>query len=159
MVYDNVPRSGFQTIVLKGHGHYEEAEAISDYGYIGDPYIYPGMAIQKDADGKVKLGIGAADGAAGVVRIAIEDNLLGKTITGPYAEGGMVRYYIPQPGDELMVLVSAGADLVVGDLLICDTSTGEWIETTGTPQMQPFEVLETTDGALAEASLVRVQRI
>lgn len=159
MPYDKVPRSGFQTIVLKGHGHYEEGELISDYGYLGDPYAYPGMAVKQNSENKFEVGIGSSDGDAGRVRIVIEDNLLGKTIADPYAEGATARFYTPQPGDELMVLVKQGEDLEPGDTLICEASSGEWIKTTGTPQMIPFEVQESTDGALAEASLVRVQRI
>jgi hypothetical protein len=149
----------YNTIVLKGEGHVEEGKLTSDYGYLGDPYAYPGMAVKKNADSEFEVGIGSTDGAAGVVRIVIEDYLLGKTITDPYAEGSTARVYIPQPGDELLVLVKTGENLAIGDTLICESASGEWIKTTGSPKMIPFEVQESTDGALAESSLVRVKRI
>jgi len=150
----------FQTIVLKGVGHIEEGVIVNEYDGLGDPYIYPGMGIQKNTDGEFVVGIGGTvDGHRGLVRIAMEDYLLGKTVTDPYAEGGTVRYYMPEHGDELLVLVTSGENLVIGDLLINDASTGLWIKTTGTVEMEPFEVQESTGGALAADTLVRVKRV
>lgn len=149
----------YQTIVLKGQGHVEEGKLTSDYGYLGDPYAYPGMAVKKNSSNEFEVGIGSSDGDAGVVRIVMEDYLLGKTITDAYAEGGTVRFYTPQPGDELLILVKSGEEVAIGDTLICEAVSGEWIVTTGSPQMIPFEAQEATDGALETAALVRVKRI
>jgi hypothetical protein len=151
--------TSFQTIVLKGQGHVEEGKLANEYDGLGEAIAYPGMGIQRDSSGDFVLGVGAADGNRGLVRIVMEDYLLGKTIEDPYLEGGTVRFYTPVPGDELLVLVSSGENLAIGDLLINDVSTGEWIKTTGSPEMEPFEVQESTGGALSTAALVRVKRL
>jgi hypothetical protein len=146
------------TILLKTEGHIEEGVIVSDYGYLGEPLIYPGMGVQRTTDG-IDIGVGAVDGGRGVVAVAVEDHLLGKTIEDPYVEGGTCRFVIPQNGDELLVLVSSGQTLALGDMLMNDVSEGTWIKTTSTEPNQPFQVLEATDGALTEDSLVRVKRV
>lgn len=153
-----------QTIVQKGHGHYEEG-VLTGTGYDPAPYAYPGMAVKLDSDGEFSLGCGANDGNRDLVRIVVEDNLLGKTVEDEYNDGARFRYYIPLPGDELLVYVTSGETLVRGDLLICDTSTGEWIKTTGSPEMEPFQALEPTltnagvAGALQSDALILVKRV
>lgn len=144
------------TILLKTQGHIEEGEIVSDYGYLGDPLVYPGMGVQRTVDG-IDVGIGAATGARGVVAVAIEDHLLGKTIEDPYVEGGTCRFVVPMVGDEVQVLVAEGQNLAVGAMVVCNTS-GLWIAATAEAN-QPFQVMEATGGALASDSLVRVKRV
>lgn len=153
-----------QTIVQKGNGHFEEG-LLNGTGYTPAAYAYPGMAIKLASDGEFELGCGAADGNRDVVRIVVEDNLVGKTVEDAYNDGARVRYYVPQPGDEILVFVSSGETLVPGDLLICDTSEGEWIKTTGSPEMEPFQALESTltnsgvAGALESDALILVKKL
>lgn len=146
------------TILLKTEGHIKEGVIVSDYGYLGEALIYPGMGIKVTADG-IDIGVGASDGAPGSVAIAVEDALLGKTVEDPYVEGGTCRYVVPQLGDEVLVLVSSGEDLDVNDLLVNDVSEGTWVKAAGSEANQPFKVLESTGGALTSDALVRVERI
>ena len=150
--------SNFQQIVLKGEGHFDEG-MLAGTGYDPVEYAWPGMGIQINSDGEYEIGIGASDGAFGAVKIVVEDNLVGKTVTDAYYDGSRVRFYTPLPGDEVLLLVKAGENVVIGDQLIMDTSEGLWIKTTGTPKQQPFEVMESSDGALAEDSLLICRRI
>lgn len=135
-------------IVQKGRGHFEE------YTVASGVTIKPGMGVQFDTDGNLVLGCGDADGERNLVMVAVEDNLLGKTVDDSYAAGSTCRVYIPQPGDELLILVSDTQDaIVIGDKYINDVSTGEWIETTGTVEMEPFEAIEA-GGTLSADTLL-----
>jgi len=136
-------------IVQKGCGHVEE------YTVATGVTLKPGMGVQLNSSGELVLGCGAADGERSLVMIVKEDNLLGKTVSDTYAAGSVCRVYVPQPGDELLLLVSDTADaVVVGDKYINDVSTGEWIETTGTVEMEPFVALEAGGTLAADALLL-----
>lgn len=136
-------------IVQKGHGYFEE------YTVASGVTISPGMGVQFDTDGNLVLGCGDIDGERNLVMVAVEDNLLGKTVSDIYAAGSRCRVYIPQPGDELLVLVPDSEDaIVIGDKYINDVSTGKWIETTGTVEMEPFEALEAGGTLSADALLL-----
>lgn len=87
---------------------------------------------------------GAADGEQTLVAIAIENRAEGKVNSDAYAADDRVSLYCPIPGEEMNVLVQASAGaLVIGGKLIVDDSTGTFILTTGTPESEPFLVLET----------------
>ena len=47
------------------------------------------------------------------------------------------------PAWEFQVLVTSGETITIGDKLIIKDVTGKTIETTGTPEMEPFKALET----------------
>lgn len=125
-----------QTIVLKGNGHF--CEGIWTDGV--NTTVLPGSAVRQATSG-MQLGCGAADGNRDLVALAVEDSLVGKTVDD--AMSGVVRYYIPQLGDEVLLRVPSGQTLTPGTLMICDTSAGKWIATTGTPEMEPFIALES----------------
>lgn len=89
--------------------------------------------------------VGDADGVRVPVIVADIDRLQGRTYEDAYADGERFFGYQPQPGEEMNVRVQASVgNLAIGDLLIIDSATGELIATTGTPEMEPFEVLETS---------------
>lgn len=124
-------------IVQRGNGHFKE------YNVHTGVTLYPGMACQLNSSGNLALGVSAADGERGLVMIVVENDLLGKTVANSYVAGERCRVYCPQPGDELLVLLTDAADaVVVGDKLINDVSHGGFIETTGTVESEPFVALE-----------------
>ena len=87
---------------------------------------------------------GAADGEQTIVAIAIEDKLQGRTASTAYASGERLFLYVPCSGEEMNIMVQASAGaLVIGGKLIVDDSTGTFILTTGTPESEPFVIMET----------------
>ena len=97
------------------------------------------------------------DGDRRAVMILCEDELQGVPATTAYTDGYMGRVYFPAMGEEINVLaknIAGTGDLfAIGDLLIPDTGTGLFIVTTGTPEMEPFQVIETV-AAITEDTLI-----
>lgn len=93
---------------------------------------------------------GGSDGDRGIVAVLREDHFQGKTKDDAYVNGSPGFLYIPLPGDELQVLAAnitgtgSGTDdaFAVGDKLIIKEGTGKVIKTAGTPEMEPFVVME-----------------
>ena len=105
----------------------------------------------------------SADGAgfSGACFIVTEESFAtyGKGITSAtsfdtYAAGQLASVYAPQNGDELNVLfknVSGTADdVVAGDILIVDDTTGKFIVTTGGPTVKPCMALEAVTDPTAD---------
>ena len=93
-----------------------------------------------------------------LIAILLENEMIGKGPEDEIASGQKVRMYVPIPGDELLVRVSAtgtGTDdaVAIGDKLII-TSGGDFIKTTGSPEAEPFEVMETLSDVTAAGTLV-----
>lgn len=103
-----------------------------------------------DADG------GRPKGPLGVLDI---DHMQGKTATQAYVAGARCFVYIPYPGDELnMLLADVGGTADAhsfGEMLIVDDTTGKLIATTGTPETEPFMLLEDVTAPTAD-TLVHV---
>lgn len=83
----------------------------------------------------------------------------GASYATAYATGERCRLYIPVPGDELNVLVSAsgtgtGDSIAIGGLLIPVDGTGVLIATTGSPEIEPFMSLETAADVVAAGTLL-----
>jgi hypothetical protein len=103
----------------------------------------------------------AADGERpqGPLAVLTENWKLGKTPTDAYVDEEQCMMYVPNPGDELLVLVAniAGTadSFAIGDLLIVNDGDGLMIATTGTPESEPFCVAETV-AALTADTLVHV---
>lgn len=94
----------------------------------------------------------AADGNRALVAILLEDHLQGKGPDDAYVNGDRCFLYFPLPGDELNARVADAAgtadDVAIGDLFIIDDGTGKLNATTGTPEAEVFQALETiTDPA------------
>src|SRR5687767_4248385 len=117
---------------------------------------YPGVAVQA----KVSAGLTGgrytyelynadADGGRpkGPIYIVLEDAYQGRTVSDPYTAGERLFLYCPLPGDELNLLISnlsgTGDDHTAGEMLIIDDTTGEFIATTGTPETEVAQLLET----------------
>jgi len=97
---------------------------------------------------------GAADGERTLVAILLEDSLQGKLVTDAFVTGTLGKLYCPIPGDELQVLLenqSGTADsFAISDKLIVDDGTGKFIATTGSPESEPFIVMETLAAITAD---------
>jgi len=89
-----------------------------------------------------------ADGGRpkGFLAVLLPDTLQGKTADTAYADGDHCFVYVPEPGDELNLLLAdvagTGDDHAFGEVLIPDAGTGKLIATTGTPEIEPFMLLE-----------------
>lgn len=135
-------------IVLKSpQGRYDEARA--------GGAITPGHLLNLASDSDVVVHASAA--GQGPVMVAIENSLIEGTIATAYAEGDLVRYWLPLPGDELYMILEDGHDVDVGAIL---ESAGD-----GTLQpvsgnfgrFQAIEAVDTSGGAAATARIrVRV---
>lgn len=97
----------------------------------------------------------AADGNRYLVAVLLEDSLQGKTVSDAYVSGTQGRLYCPVPGDELNMLLQdvsgTGDSHAIGEQLIIDDGTGTLIATTGTPEAEPFILLETLSALSADA--------
>ena len=135
-------------IVQKGNGHFIEGTVAA-----GNT-LEPGMAVQLDTSGNFVVGMSGADGERDTLYLVVGDSLLGQPVSATYPAGSRVKVYIPQAGDECLILVTAGADATaIGAKMINDVSTGMWIVTTGTVESEPFEMLEA-GGTLAVDTLL-----
>lgn len=87
-----------------------------------------------------------ADGNLGTVWVLLPDHLQGKLTTDAYVSGARGFLYAPAHGEELNMLVAniAGTadDHAIGDQLMIDDGTGKLIATTGSPESEPFRLLE-----------------
>lgn len=96
-----------------------------------------------------------ANRPVGPLVILLEDHLQGKGITDAYETGKVGHFYVPLPGDELLLVLQdvagTGDTHAIGELLIVDDGTGELIATTGTPEIEPFVCLETLAALAADS--------
>lgn len=129
---------------------------IEGYVKAGVTTLKPGMAMEVDYTIALigdrwtfKLYTADADGGRpkGPLVIANIDHLQGKTATDTYAAGARVFGWIPAIGEEMNVVVAdiagTGDDHAIGEMLIPDSGTGKFVATTGTPETEPFCLLET----------------
>jgi hypothetical protein len=81
-------------------------------------------------------------------------SLFGYGMLDVYVSGEVGQIYIPAIGDELNMLVADVAGTAdtraIGDIMIITNGTGKLKGTTGTPQSQPFIVMETTPAPTAD---------
>lgn len=121
----------------------------------------PGIMMQLDAGVEPVAGRhtwepfnGAADGEQYLVAILIENWALGKTPDTAYVDGERCFMYCPIAGEEMQVLLqnqSGTADsFAIGDKLIVDDGTGKFLATTGSPESEPFIVMETLAALTAD---------
>lgn len=107
-------------------------EGVDDHG------LFTLEIYNRDADG---------NNPQGPYCVILEDGLAG-TMETAYPVGDGVRtcrYWIPQRGDEANLIISnvSGTANIVPGLMIVDDGTGELIATTGSPEQEPFLLLET----------------
>ncbi len=91
-----------------------------------------------------------SDGDQRIIAVLLPDHLQGKTATDAYASGDRCYLYCPIMGEQLNMLIAdvsgtgtAGSEnKAIGDLLMVDDGTGKLIDTTGSPESEPFILLE-----------------
>ena len=127
----------------------------------------PGMVVQMDptvdlVNGKhtCKIYDRDADGdrPAGPLIVVDYDCLGGKTAADawPVGSSANIRFagYIPMAGDELNMLLKdisgTGDDHTKGEILMVDDATGKLIATTGSPESEPFLLLESVTDPTAD---------
>ena len=123
----------------------------------------PGTILQKQSataliGGRHTLEIFNADADGtmpkGPYYLLIEDAYQGKTVSDAYAAGEDCTCVIPRHGDEynLLLLNIAGTadDHTKGEVLIIDDTTGKFIATTGTPEDEVAQLLETITDPTAD---------
>lgn len=83
----------------------------------------------------------------GAICVLLEDDTQGKGITDAYVTGTYGRVYFPLPGDWLLMQLQdvsgTGDTHAIGEKLIIDSTTGQLLATTGSPQCEPFMLIET----------------
>lgn len=98
-----------------------------------------------------------ADGDQRLIAVLLPDWGQGKTATDAYVTGTRCFLYVPIAGEELNMLVanvSGTSDTFsVGDVLMVDDGTGKLIATTGSPESEPFIILEAVTTALTADTL------
>lgn len=101
-----------------------------------------------------------ADGNRRLIAVLLPDHLRGKTATDAYASGDRCFLYVPVAGEELNCLVAnlsgTADDHSFGDLLIVNDGDGLLIATTGSPESEPFMLLEAITDPTAD-TLAHVQ--
>lgn len=87
------------------------------------------------------------DGLRRLVAILLPQDESGQLVSTAYESGQSGKLYVPQAGEEFNMLLKdisgTGDDHTAGETLIIDDTTGKLIATTGSPQSEPFRLLET----------------
>lgn len=133
-------------------------------GYISGSGAKPGMLVQLKAGVEMiggrftyELYNVAADGEQRSIWVLMNDYLQGKTTDHTYADGDRIFIYRPAPGDELNVMAAdvagTGDDITIGMLFMADDGTGKIVRTTGSPESEAFECLETVTDPVADQLL------
>lgn len=146
-------------IVLEAHPRGVRHEGILN----GTPK--PGTCMQIDAavepvNGALQWEVyqPGTDGHRRLVAVLEEDSNQGRSTTTAYVSGDRAMIYCPMAGDRLNMLVAniagTGDTFAIGDLFIIDTGTGKLIATTGSPEAEPFQCIETEGTALTADTLV-----
>ena len=90
----------------------------------------------------------------GAFWVVLPDFLSGKTASDSFAAGERLFLYSPQAGEELNLLLKniagTGDDHTKGEMLVADTGTGMLIATTGTPETEVAQLLETITDPTAD---------
>lgn len=98
------------------------------------------------------------DGERRPIIVAMPNLLNSQLCTTAYADGDHGFFYVPQAGEELNMLVAdvagTGDDHAIGDVMMVDTGTGLLIVTTGSPESEPFILLEAATDPTAAAHLL-----
>jgi len=89
-----------------------------------------------------------ADGNQRLIAVLLPDALQGNIYSDAYTSGDRCFLYCPIAGEELNMLVAdvdtgTSDSFAIGDIMIVDDGTGKLIATTGTPESEPFIIMET----------------
>lgn len=95
-----------------------------------------------------------ADGNRCAIAILLEDDEQGATYNDAYVSGRPGKIYFPIMGEEFNLWLQnqsgTADDFVVGDKLIVDDGTGQLLISAGSPESEPFIMLETQTDLTAD---------
>jgi hypothetical protein len=120
---------------------------------------YPGMVMEIDNAVEPIGGrhswqmYSGTTGHRAIIAVLLENELTGKTCADVIAAGQRIRMYCPIMADELLMRVSAtgtgtGDTLTIGAKVIL-AQGGTLIANTGSPESEPFQVMETMSDVVA----------
>lgn len=148
---------GTRIVVTPDVGKFEEGVVAAGQTFT------PGMIVQSDPSVALqggrhtyKLYDADLDGGRpkGKTVIVVEDRYQGKTVSDTYAAGARFFGFTPWPGCEINLLLAdvagTGDDHAAGEVIIPKDTTGKWIATTGSPEMEPAKILETVTDPVAD---------
>jgi hypothetical protein len=94
------------------------------------------------------------NGQRRTIYILLDDPLQGFVPGVAYVSGSRGFMYVPEEGDEMNILLKdiAGTGDVhsMGETVIAETGSGKFIATTGSPQSEPFRLMETIPAPMAD---------
>lgn len=130
-------------------------EAILNEG-VSSAAVKPGYLVELAVvDGADKVKPHAAAGGFGSHLVALEDSMVGKTVTDEYVAGANVKYIEGRAGDEFYMVVKASQNIAKFDLL-ASNGDGKLIKA-AQGKVALFQALEATN--VAEDTLVLVKVI
>lgn len=95
-----------------------------------------------------------ADGDQRLIAVLLPDQLQGKIAADAYVSGDRGFLYVPLPGEDLNMLVlniaGTGDLFAIGDILMINDGDGKLIATTGSPESEPFIVMQTVAAITAD---------
>jgi hypothetical protein len=90
----------------------------------------------------------AVEGGRGMVAVAIEDALQGKTVDDAYANGSKVQFNIQRPGTKFQGILKVGENVAKGDALISDGTGCLIAETSASSGTTVQQIMGYADEAL-----------
>ena len=143
-------------VTSEPHGRFLEGKLKTGITPKPGTILQPQVATAIDSNGRWTFELAAPDATGGrpkgPICILLADWGQGKLATDAYADSANVRCYVPQAGDELNLLLldiaGTADDHAIGEILIFHATNGKLVATTGSPECEPFMLLETiTDPA------------
>lgn len=120
--------------------------------YVAGGTITPGHLIALNSAGKVVVHAGA--GANVLPMFALENELIGESITDDYLITEPVQCWIPYRGDEVYALLADGESVAIGDFLISNGAgaLAAWVGESAAVSAEPvvavaLEAVDLTDSA------------
>ena len=96
-----------KTILLQGEGSFKEAKSTA-------ATILPGSLLQRTSGGIQKH---ATAGANAQKLFAFENEGNGGTIDTLYPVSSLIKFVVPEPGDEILAILKNGENVAIGDWL------------------------------------------
>ena len=94
------------------------------------------------------------DGERRIIAVLLEDHHQGFGVDDAYVTGKPGRLYVPKPGEMLNMrfldVAGTADDYTAGGMCIVDSGTGKLLATTGTPESEPFQILEAVTDPTAD---------
>jgi hypothetical protein len=156
--YDDMARGANQIIVSSE----PKGKFMEGFVKAGETFV-PGITVQRDPTVALRQGrhtykiyAPGVDGEQplGPFWVVLNDYLSGGLVTDIVAAGERCFLYSPEPGDELNMLLlnlaGTADDHPLGEKLMVDHGTGKLIVTTGSPETEVAQLLESVTDPIAD---------